>query len=243
MVLRVQHEPQFPPLIAGHCVAAADPFVVAAKDAASGKAGAGDLYWSDTELRLRAAIVLEPEADASHVEAVHLATMVALGDCIGALSPPEVGIFYRWPDKICANGAVVGFARFIAGPKDGEAVPAWLITGVDVSIRAGHRALEPGRTPDVTTLWDEGCGSLHLVPLLESFTRHLNTWIHTFEVDGPQPVHEAWLARVEGRGKTVAVQLGNDEHIGTFLGLDECGDLILKTERGTELLSLKDALL
>lgn len=239
----MQHEPELPPLIAGHCVATADPFAVAAKDAASGKAGAGDLYWSDTEHRLRAAIVLEPEADATHVEAVHLATMVALGDCIGALSPPEVGIFYRWPDKICANGAVVGEARFAAAPRERGKPPAWLVTGVDVNIRAEQPVLEPGRTPDVTTLWDEGCGGLRLVPLIESFARHLNTWVHTFETDGPRPVHEAWMARAEGRGEPITLRIGEAERKGTFVGLDEGGDLILKGEQGTELVSLREALL
>jgi biotin-(acetyl-CoA carboxylase) ligase len=238
----MQHEPQFPPLLAGHCVAAADPFMVAAEQAASGRAGAGDLYWTDTEHQMRVAIVLEPEPGTAHVEGVHLATMVALGDCIGALSPPEVGVFYRWPDKICANGAVVGIARFVAGPRDG-ATPAWLITGVDVSIRAENPVLEPGHTPDVTTLWDEGCGDIRLIALLESFARHLKTWIHTFETDGLRAIHEAWLARAEGRGEAITVTVAGAVHAGTFLGLDECGDLILKTERGAELVSLKDALL
>lgn len=236
-------EPEFPPLIAGHCVRQEDPFAVAAKAAASGEAGGGDLYWSDTDYALRAAIVLEPEPDAKHAEAIHLATMVALGDCIGALSPPEVGLFFRWPDKISVNGAVAGEARLIPGPPSTGGAAAWLIAGVDVNIRAEHPVLEPGRTPDVTTLWDEGCGGLHLVSLLESFARHFNTWIHTFETDGVRPVLEAWLARAEGRNETVTVRLGETDWTGTFLGLDECGDLILKTEQGTELLSLKDALL
>ena len=235
--------PEFPPLLTGHCVGADDPFVIAAREAASGKAGAGDLFWSDTAHRLRAAIVLEPEPDEAHVEGVQLATMVAIGDCIGALSPPEVGIFYRWPDKICANGAVVGIARLATGPRQGGAAPAWLVTAVDLSIRADDPTLEPGRTPDVTTLWDEGCGGVSQMQLLESFARHLNTWIHTFETDGLHPVHEAWMARAEGRGETIALSLGGDTKSGTFLGLDEAGDLILKTERGTELLALRDALL
>ncbi|MGH6923449.1 MAG: biotin/lipoate--protein ligase family protein [Propylenella sp.] len=237
------HAPEFPPLIAGHCVESADPFVVAAKQAASGEAGAGDFYWSDIDHRLRAAIVLEPDADAKNVETVHLTAMVALGDCIGALAPPEVGIFYRWPDKICVNGAVAGLARFFAGPKDGDRAPAWLVSGVEVGLYAEDPAIEPGLTPDVTTLWEEGCGDIRLVPLLESFARHLNTWLHTFEVDGAPPVLEAWLARAEGRGETVALSFAGAEHRGVFLGLDESGDLILKTEKGVELLSLKDALL
>jgi biotin-(acetyl-CoA carboxylase) ligase len=110
-------------------------------------------------------------------------------------------------------------------------------------IRAERPVLEPGRTPNVTTLWDEGCGGIRLVPLLESFTRHFNTWVHTFETDGARPVHEAWLQRAEGRGEPITVALGGVEHAGAFLGLDENGDLILKTESGTELLPLKQALL
>ena len=237
------HEPEFPPLIAGHCVKASDPFAIAVKEAASGAAGAGDFYWSDAEHRLRTAVVLEPEADTAHVEGIHLATMVALGDCIGALSPPEVGIFYRWPDKICANGAVLGVAKYVAAPGQGGAAPAWLVTGVDVGIRAENPMHEPGRTPDVTTLWDEGCGDILLVPLLESFTRHLKTWIHTFETGGARAVHEAWMARAEGRGEALVLEFAGLTRSGTFLGLDESGDLILKTERGVELVSLKGALL
>jgi BirA family transcriptional regulator, biotin operon repressor / biotin---[acetyl-CoA-carboxylase] ligase len=236
-------QPEFPPLIAGHHVGDADPFLAASNAAASGKAGAGDLFWSEVEHQLRAAIVLEPEAREADVEGIHLATMVAIGDCIGALAPPEVGIFYRWPDKICANGAVVGVARFSESPTERGAAPSWLVSGIDVNIRAEREVADPGATPDVTTLWDEGCGEITLLPLLESFARHLNAWIHTFETDGVRSVHEAWMARAEGRDRTVSLTLGGVPKTGTFLGLDEKGSLVLRTEGGTELLALKDALL
>lgn len=242
MALGAQHEPFFPPLITGHRVAG-DAVAAAVSEASAGRAGAGDFYWCGIEHRLNAAIVLEPEDGDRHVETIHLATMVALGDCIGALAPPEVGIFYRWPDKISANGAEIGTASFVSGPRDGASAPAWLVTGVDLRIRAKQTDPEPGRTPDITTLWDEGCGGILLVPLLESFARHLNTWIHTYETDGARAVHDAWLTRAEGRGEPFSLTLGGIEHAGTFLGLDESGDLILKTAGGVELISLKDAIL
>ena len=66
-----------------------------------------------------------------------------------------------------------------------------------VLLGAEDPALEPGRTPDVTTLWDEGCGGISQRQLLESFARHFNAWVHTFETDGMHPVHEAWMGRAE----------------------------------------------
>ena len=39
------------------------------------------------------------------------ALMVAFGDAFGAIGPPEVGVFYRWPMGFVVNAALVGRAR------------------------------------------------------------------------------------------------------------------------------------
>jgi hypothetical protein len=140
--------------------------------------------------------------------------MVALGDCIGALSPPEVGIFYRWPGMILANGAEVGQARLaMADCDDGEAAPRWLVVGVTLAIRPARDAPDPGANID-----------------------------RTWETGGVRPVREAWLARAERRGETVTITYDGVEKTGTFLGIDEAGGLILKTGETTMILDLSTAL-
>lgn len=236
--------PDFPPLLTGHAVAPpADAFSLACRRAASGEAGAGDIFWSRSRNDLDVAVVLEPEVGENQAREMLFVAMVALGDCIGALSPPEVGIFYRWPDVILANGAEVGQARLaMAKSEGGDAPPQWLVVGASLAIRPARDAPDPGENIDRTTLWDEGCGDLDRNALLESYSRHLKTWLHNWETGGVRPVREAWLGRAEGRGETVTIAYDGDEKTGTFLGLDEAGGLILKAGETTTILDLSKAL-
>ncbi len=236
--------PDFPPLMTGHEVAPpAEPVSLACRRAASGSAGAGDVFWGGSNGHLNVAIVLEPEVAAKQAREMLFVAMVALGDCIGALSPPEVGIFYRWPGVILANGAEVGRAQLaLPEPDDDTAIPQWLVVAVALAVRPADNAPDPGTDIDHTTLWDEGCGSLDRNRLLESYCRHFKIWVHTWESDGVRPVREAWLARAEGRGETVAIVYDGAERTGTFLGIDETGGLVLKTGDTTTILDLSTAL-
>jgi len=236
--------PDFPPLLTGHAVTPpAEPFSLACRRAASGEAGAGDVFWGRSHNELDVAVVLEPEVGAAQAHEMLFVAMVALGDCIGALSPPEVSIFYRWPGMILANGAEVGQARLaMAAPDDGEAPPQWLAVGVRLAIRPARDAPDPGANVDRTTLWDEGCGDLDRKTLLESYSRHLKTWIHRWETEGVRAIRDAWLARAEGRGETVTIAYEGAEKTGTFLGIDEAGGLILKNGEAMIILDLSTAL-
>ena len=71
--------------------------------------------------------------------------MVALGDALAALAPPEKPIVIEWPDAICVDGGLVGGGR-LAWPEhaDERAVPDWLVFGAAIRIvsmsRGGIRA-------------------------------------------------------------------------------------------------------
>lgn len=237
-------DPAFPPLINGIATRSDEnPLQVACTSAEAGVAEAGDLFWSPSEARLIAALVLEPDITvAEALEAGYIA-MVAFGDCLGALAPPEVGVMYRWPSVILVNGAVAGTVS-IRSPGDCAPghVPDWMVVGLRADISPQEGQPEPGQFPDRTTLWDEGCGELTRTQLLESFARHLKTWFHRWEVDGSRPVREAWLARSSKPGETVRFLSGGQDREGTFLGLDEAGNLLAKCGDETITASLYDNL-
>jgi BirA family transcriptional regulator, biotin operon repressor / biotin---[acetyl-CoA-carboxylase] ligase len=240
----VAKAPEFPPLIDGRRVKAGqDPFRVAGRDALKGRAGAGDLYWGEDQDRLATALVLEPEVPPERCNDMLFVAMVAFGDCVGALAPPEVGVFYRWPQTILVNGAAVGTARLRIAPGRTETgAPDWLVVGLDAAIRFPKRVTDPGLYPDVTTLWEEGCGGMTRTELLESYSRHLKTWIFLWESEGVRPVRDAWLNRVEKLGKTIRIPYEGEELEGTFLGLDDDGNMLLKRGSETALLILGHAL-
>ena len=231
-----QPDPTFPPLLSGRPVKGAPgPFEEACAEAAGGSAGAGDVFWGRTTSELKLAIVLEPEVEAARSLQMAFALMVAFGDAFGAIGPPEVGVFYRWPLGFMVNAAQIGEARVAlpAGAAPDE-VPDRLVVGVNIKMRRDHLDEEPGHDLAHTTLEDEGCGDLTRTELIESVCRHFLVWVHTWNDDGFKPVYEAWMARAAGREEEVTLKFEGREHRGHFLGIDEEGNMLLRADDGGE---------
>jgi BirA family transcriptional regulator, biotin operon repressor / biotin---[acetyl-CoA-carboxylase] ligase len=240
----VARGPVFPPLIEGRPVKAGqDPFRIAGREALKGRAGAGDLFWSEDRDRLAVTLVLEPEVPPERCNDMLFVAMVAFGDCVGALAPPEVGVYYRWPQTILVNGGAVGTARLRIAPGRTETgAPDWLVVGLDAALRYPKQVTDPGLYPETTVLWEEGCHGLTRSELLESYARHLKTWIFLWESDGARPVRENWLGRAEKLGQTIRILYEGEELEGVFLGLDEEGNMLLKRSADTAVLILGHAL-
>ncbi len=218
--------PAFPPLIAGHPVEASGDAFRAALDAVKkGNASAGDLYWSEAVNRLDFALVLEPDVEAVRAAQVHLLVMVAFGDALGAIAPPITAVHYRWPGGLLINGAVAGEVRTALSSTGKGGSAAHMVTGLTLAIQPAATLAEPGLDPSTTSLWDEGCGDIDRTRLLESITRHILTWIDTWENEGFRPVHEMWCGRVEEAAGDAAPGKG-------FLGLDDDGNLLVAASGG-----------
>ncbi|MEL6979467.1 MAG: biotin/lipoate--protein ligase family protein [Pseudomonadota bacterium] len=233
-------EPSFPPLFTGERVPSdVDPLAKAV--AAAGRpegVEAGTLFWADRDDRLEAALVLAPEAPLKEALAMLFAAANGLGDALGALSPPEVAVTWEWPDLVKVNGAACGVFRVEADARAPEATPQWLVIALSLTMTPAHDA-EPGADPTVTALSEEGCGDIGRTRLLESWSRHTLVWINRWLDDGFRPIHDAWAARVEGRGEAIGLTHAGAARRGVFLGLDETGSMLLKTEAGVEALGLE----
>lgn len=229
-------EPVFPPLLRGEAAPpGADPLARATARAASG-VEAGTIVWSPRLDVLDVAAVLAPETSLKKAQAMHYAMALGLGDALGALAPPEVAVMWRWPDGVLINGARAGALRMEASGRTPDAEPDWLVTAVTLQIAPFGE--DPGRRPDVTSLWDEGCADLTRLRLLESWSRHFLSWIHRWDEDGFRPLHDAWRGRAEGLGETMRVAHAGREREGVFVGLDEEGDLLLRDDATTHALPL-----
>lgn len=222
-------DPTFPPLLDGIAVKRPqEPFDLARAEAAAGRAGAGTVYWARATDHMDVAIVLEPEVPLEQAMHMPFAAMVAFGDALGALAPPELGVYYRWPCDIIVNGARAGQLRF-AVPQDaapGEQ-PDWLVIGFTVSMR--DERPDPGLEPDRTSLYEEGCIEITRTDLIESFCRHFLVWINTWENEGFREIGEIWTARAREGSPDVDL----DGQRAAILGLDESGNLLVKPEEGS----------
>jgi BirA family biotin operon repressor/biotin-[acetyl-CoA-carboxylase] ligase len=238
-------DPVFPPLLKGRSVSpGVSARTVAIADAAAGRSGAGDIYWSRSEDRLSMAVVLEPDVPLARAAQVHHVMLVAFGDAFGAISPPEIGVHYRWPGDILVNdaksGEVTAFAP--AGCEAGDE-PDWMVCALDVNITLDLSPPDPGERMDSTTLHEEGAGEVDRTQLAESVSRHFLTWIDTWTHDGFKPVHENWVGRMAGDGKPVTVRDGARTLTGRMTGMDEDGNLLFSAGEGQVAgLSLLDAI-
>lgn len=236
--------PTFPPLLTGHKLAIGRaPAGWAQSRAAKGRLGAGDLVWSEDADDLRLALVLEPDVERARCPEIIFTAMVAIGDAVGALSPPEVAVTYRWPSIILANEAEAGFVDLVISEADRDEVPDWMVVSLHMRLRPKRSAPEPGQDIDRTTLWDEGCGGLGRTALLESVSRHLVNLIHTWSEDGFKPIHSQWWGRLSG-GRPLAdgALSGDDDGDAALLGLDESGNALIKTGAGTHSVPTMEAL-
>ena len=228
--------PVFPPLLRGEEVAAGeDPLARAAEVAAAGT-DAGLIVWNASADQLAAAVILAPESPLREAMGAAFAVSVGVGDALGALGPPELAVHFEWPGTIRVNGARCGRLRAKASTADPDVEPDWLVIGVEMRfLPPPEMADAPGAAPEDTCLFEEGCGDIALLELLESWSRHMLVWLDRLESEGLAPIHSAWRER--------GWKLGEDLGDGTvFAGLDELGGQFLRRGERTELRPLTDLL-
>jgi hypothetical protein len=159
--------------------------------------GAGTLVWVRAWSRIEAAVVLEPEQPLAAARPALLAAMAAFADAAGALGPPEMPIQFDWPAAIRVNGGLVGRGR-IAAPPDcpEEAVPDWLVVGIEAAFAAPFDA-EPGRDPGRTTLFEEGFNETTPAEITAAWARHLMAILADWQARGLRAVTDRYLPRLD----------------------------------------------
>lgn len=224
--------PGFPPLLTGVAVSGAeDPFDTAQAMAALGCDG-GTVVHNVQADRLRAAMVFAPEVPLADAMAMLPVCGVGFQNALGALAPPEVAVHLDWDGRIRVNGARCGRLRVAASDADPVQVPDWLVVGLDLPLlRTGD---DPGLSPEVTALYDEGCADVDPVLLLESWARHSLLWINRWSEEGNAALHGEWMGLVQGVGEPFE----NNEIRGTFLGVDDRFGMLIRDSETTHLVPL-----
>lgn len=225
-------EPDFPPLLSGLAVEGqTDPFEKACANAALGCDG-GLVVHNVSANELRAAMVFAPEVALQDAMAMLPVCGVGFQNALGALAPPEVAVHLDWDGGIRVNGASCGALSVAASTLCATEVPDWLVVGLNIPLWPLDD--EPGKTPDKTTLYSEGCVDVDPSRLLESWGKHTLVWINRWLDGGTKPVHAEWLGLAWGVGE----ESRNDGKSGAYLGVDERFGMLLRDETQTHLISL-----
>ncbi len=228
--------PTFPPLLSGLALTGAvEPFDEARAMAALG-CDAGVVVHNTTADRLAAALVLAPEVPLARAIAMLPTCGVGFQNALGALAPPEVAVHLDWAGGIRVNGARCGRLRVAAGTTDPDAIPDWMVIGLEVPLLLLSE--QPGETPDRTALNEEGCAEVAPTALLEAWARHSLVWINRWEDEGTRALHAEWRGLAWGIGK----QIAQGDLTGTWLGVDEDFGMLLRDADTTHLIPLTTVL-
>ncbi len=189
--------------------------------------GAGTLVYVGRFDLAEFAVVLEPAEPLIRARRVFYAGMGALADAIAAAAPPETAIQIKWPDALYVNWGLVGGGR-LGWPNDSDeaSVPAWLVFGASVRT-AWPKRIDPGVTPELTALDEEGFAEVSAKQIVESFARNLMQALDLWQDSGFENAVRPYLERLARESQPSSA-------------IDDHGDLIVPTASGA---SKRDALL
>lgn len=230
--------PQLPPLLQSEGMeAGTDIMAKAVSRAAAGKVGL--VCYSQAVNVLDMAITLAPEVPFIRAQQMHYTMMNALGDAVGALAPPEVGVRYRFPGDILFNRGHAGVVRLSAAPTEhlAEDIPDWLVVSAQIRLDFIDTNHDADYRMANTSLAEEGGGFISRTRLLESSCRHFLVWLHQWEEEGFKPVHQKWLNRIEDDSMLNAL---DGTQFG-FVGIDDTGAGLLSDGNAVSSVSLAEA--
>jgi biotin-(acetyl-CoA carboxylase) ligase len=158
--------------------------------------GAGTLVYVGRFDVAEFALILEPTDPLSQARRVFYAAMAALADALAGIAPPETAIHIEWPDALYVNWGLVGGGRLAWPRKVGEdEIPPWLVFGAMIRT-ALATGVDPGVTPDITALDQEGFAEISSSHVVESFARNFMQKLDAWQERGFGVVTKSYFERL-----------------------------------------------
>ncbi len=151
---------------------------------------------------------------------------------VGEPSPYAPTLECKWPNDILLNrkkvcGILLEFINQNTKPA--------LCIGIGINIVS-----KPTDTPYPATYLKEH----QILPTIENMTEKLSTnfmfWTNQFSLKGFLPIRNAWCEKTANIGNQIEVRLHDKTLHGKFEGIDEHGNLQLKTKTGMQLITAGD---
>lgn len=183
--------------------------------------GAGTLVYVGRFDVAEFAVVLEPADPVVTARRAFYAGMAALADAIAAAAPPETAIHIEWPDSLYVNWGLVGGGRLAWPEKTVETkVPDWIVFGATIRT-ASKTSADPGLTPELTALDEEGFAEVTSNHIIEGFARNLMLLLDAWQESGFAAISKSYFKRLS-------------PEVGQSYDIDSKGDLLINRVGETE---------
>jgi BirA family biotin operon repressor/biotin-[acetyl-CoA-carboxylase] ligase len=179
--------------------------------------------WVSPRGNLYASLILRPDCPASRAAQLGFVAALAIGGALGAICPGP-GLSYKWPNDVLINGGKVA-GILLESEMIGHERPSFVVVGVGVNLTAAPQGTEF----PVTSILEEGWGTVPPKVMLEEFAEHFQSWQMRWQFEGFAPVRAAWLAAAAvSPGEPIRVRLETASLHGRFLDIDAEGALLLE---------------
>ena len=178
-----------------------------------------------------AATLVLPVSDVATAALRSFVAALALRDACVALTGREQDFALKWPNDVLLRGGKLAGILLESIGAGGQTSHLSIGIGVNLAVAPDPGTLEEGALCPVSLRETLGA---QIQP--EAFLTHLAQAYARFEDQfatyGFAPIRTAWLAHAARLGETVTARTAREELQGTFVDVDEAGQLVLETPKG-----------
>lgn len=171
--------------------------------------------WESLNGNLHLSLVLRPSEGMAAATAIGFAAALAARDAIALGLPPGTPVTLKWPNDVLIRGAKVAGLLI-------EMADDALVLGVGINVVA-----HPEGTPYPATSIREAGGTGTAEDVLAAFCASFQARLDRWRAGGMAELRADWLARAEGLGAPVSVDIEGARFDGIFRGIDPTGALVL----------------
>jgi BirA family biotin operon repressor/biotin-[acetyl-CoA-carboxylase] ligase len=177
---------------------------------------------------LMLSLLLRPNWPAEQSLWLTMIAGLAAAEAIESLSPVQISL--KWPNDVGVELDGIWHklgGLLVEGNMEGNGRLQSAVVGMGLNVNMTAAQLPEGMTP-VTSVLVAGGQSVDRQALLLAFLTRMEYWYET-AVAKQSPV-SAWEKRLITVGREVQVRQGEDVVVGTAVGVDEWGQLLIQTD-------------
>jgi BirA family biotin operon repressor/biotin-[acetyl-CoA-carboxylase] ligase len=191
--------------------------------------------WANPEGNFAATLLMRPEGAVAEAALRSFVAANALLETL-ALHVARDQLAQKWPnDVLLSGGKVAGILLESAGTAKGV---DWLAIGIGVNLNAAPVGLEDANFAPVS-LSDHGA-SVAPEEFLSQLAVHFAKEEARFTQDGFEPIRADWLAHAARIGDQITARTSREEITGIFETIDTAGNLVLRRNGTTQVISAAD---
>jgi len=202
--------------------------VVIAEEQTAGRGRLNRSWQSPAGCNLYLSIVLRPSVEPAEAPQLTLLAGVAVAETLSRWCPDRVGL--KWPNDVQIGGRKV--CGILTELRIGGGGIASVVTGIGINANIRREDLDPSFRDSATSLYEETGQAVDRTALAAALVRDLETLYDRWTREGFEAVRPAWLRYSVLTGRRIRVAFQDEIEIGTAVGVDTDGALLVEEPPG-----------